>query len=557
MNQLRLRFWPGMRLTWVDGCAVVHTGNAPSAGAMAVVASSAATHESSVVVGSHTVRMLPAMIDELADELSRALPRGCARVRMVAWDSGCVIEERPPAAHVLAMRLGLEVLAPAGPLLGVPGGSLFAPFGRGAQRPGGWWRFGPGTVPTRVGWRFPAPVWEADLGDDAELSDDLVLDQVPAGVWLHRPGHRSATDLVYSVPIDPVSPALVLSHPNEAPLRAEELAHAINGLPRRAAERVVLTPYGKEPVVNGRLGEVGATVLGHTVRVRTGLPLCAPAGGRAVVSIDGNGVPRWRPFARELQYAPRRAAPGVVDWANPAPGFLGAQCAPATYDLSSGWVVEVIEPGLWIRPAHLSEPAEWIRALPLDVGRCVVVIGAPHSMEPLPSSQSIAALLEHLPGDARTRVRLIVPRGTPADVLHLASGLRALLPGVSDVLVLGHDEPSTVTTGSIPVISGFAEPPASTTQTNPHGFAPVTPGGPMPSPAAPAPAPSGREVRSHRTAEDKPAKKMPEADRHDTKELQRLLGFFDEIRRAKAWDEDPEWQAEEPDSHQQPATRYH
>jgi hypothetical protein len=146
--------------------------------------------------------------------------------------------------------------------------------------------------------------------------------------------------------------------------------------------------------------------------------------------------------------------------------------------------------------------------------------------------------------------------------LHLASGLRALLPGVSDVLVLGHDEPSTVTTGSIPVISGFAEP-QSVTHTSPHAFAPVTPGGPMPTPHAdttPPPAPSepaGREVRSHRTAEDKPAKKLPEPDRQDTKELQRLLGFFDEIRRAKAWDEDPEWQAEEPDSHHQPATRYH
>lgn len=590
-TQLRLRYWPGMRLTWVDGSAVVHTGNSPSGGAMAVVASSVDSGESSVVVGSHTVRILPAMVEELSDALAAGLPRGCRRMRMVAWDSGSSTEDRPAPAHILAHRLGIEVLAPAGPLLGVPGNSLFAPHGRGEHKPGGWWRFAPGATPLRVGWRFPAPAWEIDLSEAGDLSDDLVLDQIPAGVWLHRPGQRSVTDLVYSIPIDPAAPALVLSHPSETPLRADELARAVATLPRRAAERVIITPYGSDPVVGGRAGEIAAAVFGHTVRVRPGLPLCAPSGGRAVVAIDGNGVPRWRPFARELQYSPRRPSPGVVDCANPAPGFLDTQQGPATYGLTYDWVVEVIEPGLWLRPAQLTESAEWIRALPLDTGRCVVVLGAPGAHHPLPSSQSVAALLEHLPGDARTRVRLIVPRGTPADVFHLASGLQSLLPGVSDVLILGDEAPEPrpdqsplaqphmgaqslaqthglstrdpmMSTGSFPrpdlaptgagalpgidstgsfrrseqgatgssgrpEVSGPPEPPAR--------FDPVSPprnGHHQQDDSSPR-----REVRSHRTGE-KPI--LKEETRQDTKELKRLLGFFDEIRRAKAWDEDPE-----------------
>ncbi|GAB3874775.1 hypothetical protein [Dactylosporangium cerinum] len=45
---------------------------------------------------------------------------------------------------------------------------------------------------------------------------------------------------------------------------------------------------------------------------------------------------------------------------------------------------------------------------------------------------------------------------------------------------------------------------------------------------------TGREIRSH----GKKAKATRADDKTSTQELDRLLGFFDEIRRAKAWDED-------------------
>jgi hypothetical protein len=46
---------------------------------------------------------------------------------------------------------------------------------------------------------------------------------------------------------------------------------------------------------------------------------------------------------------------------------------------------------------------------------------------------------------------------------------------------------------------------------------------------------TGREIRSH----NKRGKTSRSDDKTSTQELDRLLGFFDEIRRAKAWDEDP------------------
>jgi hypothetical protein len=709
-TQVSLRHWPGMRLTWVEACAVVHAGPEPSPTAMTVVSAAGGSAEACVVVSSHTVRLLPPMIDELAGVLDSALPGATSRLRLVAWDAGCGDDTHPPPAHALATRLGVEVLAPAGPLLGVPGGSLFAPAGRGPQRPGGWWRFAPGVMPTRVGWRFPAPAWEPDLNQVAPLPHDLVVDQVPAGVWLHRPGHTSVTDLIFSVPVDPSEPAVVISHPAEVPLRPEELGRGVGALPTAASQRGVFTPYGPQPLVGGRIGDVAAAALGHSVRVRTGLPLCGDAGQRAVVAIDERGLPRWRPFARELRLAPKPAPPAVVDWVNPAPMLLQTPAGPAAFGLGAGWVVEIIEAGLWLRPEVPVDPPDWARGLPLDVDRCMVVIGTPYSPDPLPPAQMIAALLKQLPSDARSRAGMAVPRAAGPQLFQLADALRSELPDPGEVTLVGPAEPPLVparperpqsapplTYGQPypgpfeqpqhappqhgrppyepaprpahepahgprpvpeqppaarnrpeapaaamppigPAVPGYppapppgplppgphaapppaphaapppgspppphtapppgapppgprsAPPPAPRVAPGPHPGGPRPPGpyppapargprpeqpvpvpgyGPGPRPERPQPGPPParphpgpgrppapddtppggrrpappeeplrREVRSHRNAATRPQR---EDDRQTTQELKRLLGFFDEIRRARAWDEDPEW----------------
>jgi hypothetical protein len=105
--QLSLRHWPDMRLTWVDGCAMVHAGPEPGAGMTSLVTKASGSTELAVVVTSHTLRLLPAMMNELADVLAERVPPRCTRIRLVAWNSGCLHDDRPAPAYQLATRLGI------------------------------------------------------------------------------------------------------------------------------------------------------------------------------------------------------------------------------------------------------------------------------------------------------------------------------------------------------------------------------------------------------------------------------------------------------------------
>lgn len=433
--QVTLRQWPGMKLSWLGAGAVLHSGDDPTPSAAQLVVSPHGSTECAVVIGSHNVKLQPEMVEELAEVLAHGLPAGFSTMRFVAWDGACALGDRPAAAHMLSMRLGIDVISAAGPLLGVPGGSLFAPVGRGAQRPGGWWRFRAGTMPVRVGWRFPAPLWEADLGELPELPGDLVIEHIPAGLWLHRRSVGSVTDLAYSVPTDHAHPSLILSHPSEEPLCREELGHGIGALPALTADKVVFTPYGQQPLSDGPVGPVVADMLGRAVHVRTGLPLCAAGGQEAVVTIDDKCLPRWRTFARELWHAPH-GTPRAIDWTNPAPEVLTMPAGQAAFALGSGWVCEVIEAGIWIRPENIGDQADWIRAVPVDVNRCAIVVGAPHTPETDPPSHMITGLLERMPVDARKRAYLAVPRGAAPNVFVLATDMRDALPDPGEVELL-------------------------------------------------------------------------------------------------------------------------
>jgi len=82
--QVRLRHWPGMKVSWLGAGAVVHSGEEPSAGSAALVVSPHGSTECAVVISSHTVKLQPAMIEELAEVLANGLPRGFTAMRFVA-----------------------------------------------------------------------------------------------------------------------------------------------------------------------------------------------------------------------------------------------------------------------------------------------------------------------------------------------------------------------------------------------------------------------------------------------------------------------------------------
>src|SRR5207247_5294347 len=116
--------------------------------------------------GRVAVLMSQAPVDrmpELAEQLQPWLPPGFDSIRLVTAFAAASASGRRPAAQVLADELGVEVLAPDGQLLIVPGGTLFVVGGRDRDNRGSWWRFRPGREPERDTRRYPAPHWENQL----------------------------------------------------------------------------------------------------------------------------------------------------------------------------------------------------------------------------------------------------------------------------------------------------------------------------------------------------------------------------------------------------------
>ncbi|GAA3456771.1 hypothetical protein GCM10018962_86050 [Dactylosporangium matsuzakiense] len=134
--------------------------------------------------------------------------------------------------------------------------------------------------------------------------------------------------------------------------------------------------------------------------------------------------------------------------------MLGEAAGQATFDLGSGWVLEVVQAGLWVRPQHLNDPADWVRSLPVDVNRCAVIVGAPNAAEIPPPAHTIAEVLEKLPIDARKRAYITVPRGAAPNVFILATGLLDSLPEPGEVELVSPSTPTT--SGSFPTVTPAA-----------------------------------------------------------------------------------------------------
>ena len=92
-----------------------------------------------VVLGDAAADRVP----ELAERLQPWVPSEWESIRLVAAFAGASASGARPVAQVLADQLGVEVLAPDGQLLVVPGGTLFVLGGRERESHGTWWRFRP------------------------------------------------------------------------------------------------------------------------------------------------------------------------------------------------------------------------------------------------------------------------------------------------------------------------------------------------------------------------------------------------------------------------------
>jgi hypothetical protein len=256
-----------------------------------------------------------------------------------------------------------------------------------------------------------------------------------------RPGRRGrrprpGSDLVFAVPVQASTIALVVSRPTDPGLPSAAVGQLVQALPEALRDRLVVIPYGDRAVEDGHLGAVVSLAASRTIRVRNGLPLHVPGRGAQVVAVGPDGVPTWCPFARDLVWRPHGGA-RVVSWATPVDHLLPV--AHAQLAIDERWIVEVIEAGLWIREIDALDPTGAIRGLPLDARYCAVVVGAPGPDQVQPPWRSISRLLDRLPEDARSRVRLLVPWGTGDWIVRAATRSCARSLGGAAVWLLAPD----------------------------------------------------------------------------------------------------------------------
>ncbi|MEU7467510.1 hypothetical protein AB0A94_02915 [Streptomyces sp. NPDC044984] len=359
--------------------------------------------------------------------------KGTRRVRLVMPGAGADRTDRTSVARRIADAWQLDVIAPDGPVLITPGGTLFVD-GETSDA-GAWWHFPPDGTPRRLGPRTPAPGWQAALSRlPARTDDGCLVEQIPAGVLI-RPAQSPRPDplhLCFAVPMDAVRPAVVIGAPQAEDVSAAEVAAVLSALPaaQRAAARLV--PGGRRDVL--RLAQSVADMLGAEVEVLSGVPLLhahpdGESGVRPTV-VGSDGRPGWQPFVGAVACRPagpdEQPPPLRVTDGHPLP--LGGP-GKGTVSLTERWNATATRAGLVVWDGGGPPPP--LAELAVDPDTCTVELGLPG--RPVDDSvlPALTRLLIALGPRAAARVTLLV-RGR---LLSGDGGLRRLaaqhaVPGI-------------------------------------------------------------------------------------------------------------------------------
>lgn len=198
----------------------------------------AEAHPDVLVVSSDRALREPGCARLLRSVVEEAVTIGGVRRVWVAADGvGRPDEMYAPWLTDLAVRTGVELLAPDGPVIVVPGGSRYAAGGTGAW---GWRSFRAGGGCPVSANRCPTPAWEPGLPDRPTTLGRLVADPVPAGMLLRSATSAPATagEPAFRIPIDPHGPVLVLRQVGCPPATPAEVASLFAGLPAHFPVRV-------------------------------------------------------------------------------------------------------------------------------------------------------------------------------------------------------------------------------------------------------------------------------------------------------------------------------
>jgi hypothetical protein len=410
------------------GAAVlVRATDAPGASApCAAVLREESRHQQVVVDGTGAEWLhSPYVLDALRKRLGA--DKG---VRLVAGMAGAPAPNGAPApATHLANQLGVDVLAPDGPLLVLPGGELFA-VGDGA----GWVSYGRGRRPVKRGPRAPEPSWQRHLPlawDAGEISANLDVVPIPAGLWLRRKGSVSPlpTSPAFGICPEGDRMAVVLGEPGAALHDVGILVRALNSLSPELWSALYLAEFGT-PAREVALAQRIADAVQRPVRARTAMSFYGQDHLVHTVCLNHRGVPTWQPFGTEFVHHPGGGPPAPWLWRSPA---AFASIGSGVFQLGEGWVVEVVASGLLVRAAGMVPPPGIARR-PVDPDRCDIVLAPPERpgfLVPATVLASIEQLVRTLPAETSSRVSFVALPGVPAVALaHLRAALGTSVVGL-------------------------------------------------------------------------------------------------------------------------------
>ncbi|GAA1981891.1 hypothetical protein [Amycolatopsis minnesotensis] len=297
-------------------------------------------------------------------------------------------------AKRLAREFGIEIAAPDGGLVAIPGAALYAGHGAGGA---GWHRFRPDQPVSFHGARFPLPEWESWLPGCPVTAGEAVALPVPCGLAVRPAAGGGTADSAFPVVVNERFPKVVVEASSAA-----EVAELLAGLPSRP---VMVVPATPEVAAHHWQIEL-ALRLSRDIVFSTGPQI----GGETVV--PGGG---FRPFPLVLRQAARGGDQQVLAVAPPPPGWVreGARSYRFAGGSAAPVLADVVPSGLALRAAD-ADPDPAAGAAPFDPACWTLTLGTTGAPVGLPVLAAAERLLEALPAEERAAVKVRMA-GIPDD----------------------------------------------------------------------------------------------------------------------------------------------
>ena len=292
------------------------------------------------------------------------------------------------ATQQLADELGVEVVAPDGGVVAMPGAALYAGHTAGGT---GWHRFG--TAMSFHGARFPLPEWESWLPSTPVEADGVTAVPAPCGLAL-----SGAVDFAFDVPVNQRFPKVVVGAPVPSP---SAVAALLGALPDRPIMVVPATPAAASHIWLAEL----AMRLSREVVFSAGMQIRTRAGALSTIVPDEKGNRLFRPFPLVLQQANGGGDQQVLDIASPPPGWQREGRRSYRLTDSDDVIADVVPSGLVLRSPDGALP-EIAEATPFDPEGWTLTLGTAGRTVGLPVLRAAEDLLTVLPPEQRAAVRV-------------------------------------------------------------------------------------------------------------------------------------------------------